>query len=360
VSRNQRVSQQQIARELGVSQPLVSLVLNGRRKGVDSASYQRIWNRAIELGYRPKGMIPTGDQDSTAGPLNVGFILRSGLKLYTQSNFFSHIQHGLHEQLTSHGINTVFLGSEEVLDEREFSASARPGVPLLGLVIMGEVQVPFLQALRPVHRRIVAVSASYPGLCHSVTSNEERSLEILVRHLRDLGHRRFAWIGGNAGMGRNLARFKAFEDSVQLCGLEARPEHSINLDDADRLGGRQAAQLLLDRRGRPDFPTAWVCYNGLMARGAINYLLQKQISVPEQISVVAVDATRVCVEDAPHISSAGANPERMGAVAGELILNSTGAEDEVFTDVTLPSHLAARNTSGPVAVNGHALNGYSE
>jgi DNA-binding LacI/PurR family transcriptional regulator len=34
----------------------------------------------------------------------------------------------------------------------------------------------------------VAVSASYPGFCHSVLSNEVQAVELLVEHLLSLGH----------------------------------------------------------------------------------------------------------------------------------------------------------------------------
>jgi len=41
-----------------------------------------------------------------------------------------------------------------------------------------------------------------------------------------------------------------------------------------------------------------------MARGVINCLMQKRMARAEDISVVAVDATRVCVEEHPQITGA--------------------------------------------------------
>ena len=51
-----KVSQTQLAKELGISQALVSLVLNGRRQGISPDSYDRIWAHAVKRGYSPKGM----------------------------------------------------------------------------------------------------------------------------------------------------------------------------------------------------------------------------------------------------------------------------------------------------------------
>ena len=43
---------QRIARDLDVSQALVSMVLNGKRQNINPDSYQRIWDHALKIGYR--------------------------------------------------------------------------------------------------------------------------------------------------------------------------------------------------------------------------------------------------------------------------------------------------------------------
>jgi DNA-binding LacI/PurR family transcriptional regulator len=82
-----------------------------------------------------------------------------------------------------------------------------------------------------------------------------------------------------------------------------------------------------------------------MARGVINCLMQSGWHVPEEISVVAVDATRVCVEENPKITGAHADPEKIGVTAAELLLKRADTEDESLMDVLLPSHLTVRETS---------------
>jgi len=72
------ISQQGIARDLGISQALVSLVLNGKRENISEDSYRRIWEHAVKIGYRPKGMQPQGGHLTAT---NVGIILRAGLRL---------------------------------------------------------------------------------------------------------------------------------------------------------------------------------------------------------------------------------------------------------------------------------------
>lgn len=340
-----KVSQQSIARALGVSQTLVSLVLNGKRENVSAESYERIWNYALKMGYRPKGMQPGVNHLSTR---NVGFILRAGVRLHTQSNYFSHVQHGLHAALLEQGYHSVFLGSEDDLGVRAVPEMLKQH-PLFGVAIFGQVGERFLRAIRSVQSNIVAISISYPGLCHSVMPHESQSLELLVHHLRELGHRRFAWLGGDKGLDYNLRRRRALEASLARVGLELAPRFCVDVETGDRLAGWKAAELLLKRVTRGPQPTAWVCANGLLARGVINRLMQSGWRVPEQISVVAVDATRVCVEEHPQITGAHSDPEQMGRTAAELLLRRRQPGNETLMDVILPAHLTVRETSGPAA-----------
>ena len=112
-SKPKRISQTQIAKELGFSQALVSMALNGRKKGISETTYKTIWDYALENGYSPRGMnIETAKK--TVSATTVGYILRSPLKLANKSNFFNHIHQGLYDYLDTQDINTVFLGSEDI------------------------------------------------------------------------------------------------------------------------------------------------------------------------------------------------------------------------------------------------------
>ena len=337
-----KISQQRIAKDLGLSQALVSMVLNGRTEGISADSQRRIWDHAVALGYQPKGMLtPSGG--APAKPIHVGFILRGDLGPHKQSNYFSLIQNGLHEVLQEKGISTVFLGTENQLNAVTLRTTLASQKAMLGVVIMGEVAPAFLKAVKQVCPRVVAASISYPGLCHSVQSNENQSLDLLVEHLVGLGHRRLGWIGGNRALVRHADRYRAFRAALAAHGLEFDENWVLLQDGADRLEGGQAAEQFLAKSGPR--PTAVVCFSAPMARGAINLWKARGLKIPEDLSVVAVDSTRVCTEESPLITGASANPEAMGRKVAELLLSASNDTDEVFMDVCLPSRLTVRETS---------------
>ena len=343
--RPRKVSQTQLANELGISQALVSLVLNGRRQGINPETYDRIWAHAVKRGYHPKGMhLPAAP---TAQPRQVGFILRAPLRLSTPSVYFGHVEQGMHTALAARGFTTVFLGSEDTIDRTRLRQYFQPGHLFLGLVLLGEVTRPFLNELRQVERRIVAVSARYPGLSHSVLGNEPQALDALVRHLHELGHRRIGWLGGNIGLGRHEARFSALKAAMKALDLNLDPRYCPALQQADRAEGVEAAHAVMAFRRRKDFPTAFVCYNTLMAQGARLAFEREGLKVPADVSLASADGSPAATSEKPRVTAAGTSPAKLGEAAAQLILGSTGGDDESFTDLMLSAQLFVGDTTGP-------------
>lgn len=346
--KKKKISQQQIAKDLGVSQTLVSMVLNGRKSGISKDSVKRIWEYAQANGYTPKGMqIDLSSGADASNIQTVGYILRSPLSLPTKSNFFSHVHQGMHEELSQNGVKTLFFGAEDDLSDEDYSKIAQSKGFLRGIVVLGQVASSVIQAISKSNTPVVCISARYSGLCHSVLPNEAQAGEKLVEHLYDQGHRRFGWIGGNKSMMRHTERHNAFTVNLQIRDLSCAPKDAVTLEDADRQAGFDAAESILANR-KKGRPTALVCYNGVMARGATDYLLQNRIEVGKDISVVAFDYTRACEDSRPKITCCGSSPEEMGATAARLIIESSESTSGAYSELTLPTKFRDRESSGPV------------
>lgn len=340
-----KISQTQLAKELGVSQALVSLALNGRSVGINPDTYKRIWDHAISLGYLPKGMRVESTPDSSRAR-QIGYILRAPLRLYIPSTYFGHVQHGLHQELESHGHRLIFLGAEDELTPEKLRQFFHPSNHLAGVVVLGEVAQPFMAELCKLTRRVVAVSARYHGLCHSVLGNEPEALTEIVRHLFNLGHQRIGWLGGNASIGRHDARLAALKAALQPLRLTLDPRYTTVLNQADRAEGAEAIHSLLPFARRKDFPTAFVAYNTGMAAGAAMALQREGWKVPGDISLASADVSRLSVEGILRITGAGTSPDKLGEAAARLVMG-VGVPAEGYTDLVLPAPLVVGHSTGP-------------
>lgn len=338
------ISQTKIARDLGYSQSLVSRVLNGQHAFIPDDTVKAIWDYAREHGYRPRGINLDMLVAETVATQMVGLVLRSPLRLVTESQVFQHAHQGMHDYLSRRNIRTVYFGAEDELDAGELVKTVERQKLVRGLVLMGEVQLPFATALSACSKPVVIVSARHPGVCHSVVSNLNQAAALLVEHLCKLGHQRFGWIGRRHHLERVPGRKDALMQSLKIRGLKIAESCQFDMPEADRHNGFMACKELFTRQRR-NVPTALVCHNAMMARGAVNHLFQRGLHVPRDVSVVAFDMTQVCVEEPPHITSAAASPEALGARAAQLIVERSEKPDGSLCEVSVPSELIVRETT---------------
>ncbi len=336
-----------IARELGVSQALVSLTLNGQRERISPDTYKRIWDYAIQAGYRPKG-IKIEDSPAESRTRQIAVILRAGVQVHTQGSYFSHVMQGLNSAALDSGFTTAVLGSEHSLNDAKLTQFFGPGHAIKGVILMGQVEEDFLHMLRRHTRRIVAVSARHAGLCHSIIGNEHEALTSIVDHLADLGHQRIGWLGGNVGLLRHETRLVGLKNALQAKGLSLDPRYTVLRHEGDRAEGNEAMLSVVNLARRKDFPTAFVTYNISMAIGAIRALQHAGKHVPADCSMAAADFSGTASAVTPRVTAAGCDPLDLGGRAASMMMNEDiGDGSSVFSDLVLASRLYVGDSTGP-------------
>lgn len=110
-----------------------------------------------------------------------------------------------------------------------------------------------------------------------------------VQYLRDLGHRRIAYLSGLSVSDPTNARYIAFKRAMEANGLPLYPELCMDgtypYETTTQSGYRTMKGKL---ETGVDF-TAVVCLNDLMAIGAMYAICEKGLRIPEDISVIGGD-----------------------------------------------------------------------
>ncbi|MGO1316678.1 MAG: LacI family DNA-binding transcriptional regulator, partial [Cellulomonadaceae bacterium] len=176
----------------------------------------------------------------------------------------------------------------------------------------------------------------------SVAIDDAAEMERAVRHLRTLGHRRIAFIQcfDNEEPGSRTTTRRA-EGYGRAVGEFYDPELQIEVPWTQ--GGGQQAMEVLSQLADP--PTAIVGAWDELALGALAWLKDNHVSVPEQISVLGFD-------DQPVAAFAGlttvAQPvQAQGDQAARITLRLLGGEALSTTTTVLPCRLIVRETTAP-------------
>ncbi|MHB1020920.1 MAG: LacI family DNA-binding transcriptional regulator [Acidobacteriaceae bacterium] len=151
----------------------------------------------------------------------------------------------------------------------------------------------------------------------------ETGYQQAVLHLKELGHRRIAFIGGNEGRHTSQVRLEAFQQALQGAGLHFDPKLT-RAGDYRVEGGDAAMRSLLATSNRP---TAVLTANDLTAFGVLRALYAYGLSAPTQMSVVGFDGLMLSDAIQPALTTVAVSRR-------ELVESCLKALDKLKMDVS--------------------------
>ncbi len=142
-------------------------------------------------------------------------------------------------------------------------------------------------------------SAVLDDEAHMVASNDRDAVADAVRHLIAQGHRRIGFIAGPPGFRSAEERQKGFEAALAEAGITI-PRAMLADGNYTFDSGRAAADRLLDASQRP---TAIFASNDEMAAGVLHAARQRELRVPDQLSIVGFDDTAIAAHIWPPLTT---------------------------------------------------------
>jgi LacI family transcriptional regulator len=267
-----------IAEELGVSVVTVSKVLRNH-SDIGEETRARVLRRVKELNYHPN---LAARSLVTGRSFLIGLVVPDLLH-----SFFAEVAKSLSQALMKKGYYLIIVSSEEDprLEEQEIdhllgrrldaliiaSASANGGT-LRHIESQG---IPYIL----IDRECSGLQTNFIGI------DDEKAGVLATTHLIEIGCKRIAHIRGPENS-PGIGRLRGYQKTLDAHGITGLPEHIVSEQTVDvnaRSRGRDAMAQLLRTKQRPD---GVFCYNDPLAIGAIDYILDAGLRVPEDIAVI--------------------------------------------------------------------------
>jgi DNA-binding LacI/PurR family transcriptional regulator len=340
------VNLRMLAEHLELSQTTVSLVLNNSpsAKSIPPETRQRVMEAAQRLNYRPNYFARSLRQSRS---MSVG-VLAPDLS----EGYFTSVMSGVVEQLTAAHyfyFTACHDWKKELIEQypRMLVERAVDGFLLLNTPAEDiEVPVP-----------VVAISA------HSAVENvtniildHHAAVELAVKHLFELGHRKIAFMRGPRAIPDSEYRWAGILEVAREIGLKIDPAHVIRIDTAGwsmKAGihpmapeiGYKPMKALLEKSH--DF-TAIFCFNDISAIGAIRALKDAGCSVPGDVSVVGFDDIQSAAYYTPSLTTVRQPLMEMGRRGAEVLLDRiANREKEYPSEIVMAPDLIVRESTGP-------------
>ncbi len=178
----------------------------------------------------------------------------------------------------------------------------------------------------------------------SVSLDDAAGARLATRHLIDLGHSRIGMISGLRTSGTARRREEGFRETLHAAGLRQNADWTRKLGYAPEEGRRALTEIMsMSRR-----PTAVLVANINAAFGVLGAAAELGISVPGELSVIAIHEDWVAGYTSPPLTTVRMPLYEMGRQSVRVLMDVLNDKDPVELVVTEPApELVLRSTTAP-------------
>ncbi len=331
------VTVRDVAIRAGVSTSTVSHVLN-RTRFVSDELRERVLAAMRELDYEPNAAarMLTLKRSNTIG------LIVSDIR----NPFFASVARGVEDVAQEHGYTVVLCNSDEDVAKETICLKALKTGQVDGVLLASAGPAhPYLTRLIHASFPVVLVDRELPDLAvPAVLLDNEGAAYNAVRHLIARGHARIGMVGGRPSISTTTERIDGYQRALREVGLEVDSRLLISGESTSE-GGARATNTLLDVEPPP---TAIFSGNNLMSIGALQAIVSRGLSVPDDIALVGFDDFPFPWSDAfrPHLTTVAQPTYELGRRAAEILVQLLrGSSSEPAQRVVLDGKLVIRESS---------------
>ena len=306
-----------VAQAAGVSTATVSRVLN---KGKVSDFTKDTVETAIEeLGYR---------RNTVARSLVMGKSGVIGVLIPDVTGaLYAQMARGIEDVLNKHNLHYILVSGDRNIEQEQSALELLLERQIDALILIGsDLDEATLSRLLKNVYVTVFIQRESPDTSSStklsVGIDNYKAAQDATNYLIQRGHKHIAHITAKRQDGKT--RLKAFQETLQNAGLENT--HIADGKGTEEGGYEAMHSLLTDAENTR--PTAVFCANDRIAAGAYKAIKDNQLSIPDDISIIAFDDLPWAPYLDPPLTTVRQPAQTMGEAAAFKILDALGELDD--------------------------------
>ena len=300
-----------VARECGVSQATVSLVLNGvAGVRVADQTRSRIIKAAERLEYRRSPRVRADPRDPTA----IGLIIDELMA----SPFAAPLMEGAREAAWEYQCVVEMISTRNDAPMEQAAVQSLMSRPIAGIIyatlFTREVKPPAIAADTPV---VLLNCYDAQGAYSSTVPDDRAAASALTRAMINAGHRRIAHMAGESFLDAGRDREAGYRDALAEAGIPFDAQLVTNLGSTVS-AAYNGTGALLDLQ---DSPTAIFCFNDRMALAVNEAARDRGLHVPHDLSIAGFDNDPFVTAFLPSLTTAVLPHEAMARWAVQHIFD---------------------------------------
>ncbi len=308
----------QIADHLGVSTTTVSNVIHGHLEKMSPEVAQRIRKTLEEYSYVPNmsgRMLAKGDSEIIGVITNYP---NREEKFALQDPFVSEMVAALENGIRSRGYYTLLHAAQNAAEIHRISQTWNA----VGLIVLGLQANQCRELMRVTKKPIIFIDCYFDEgeQYNNVGLDDKTDMKDMTKYLLRLGHRRILYIGDQPELwGVDARRLDGHMQALREAGIPWNEDHYFCLSK-DRKRRHDDYEKLLNRINNK-MDTAFMFISDYYAVEAIDFLLDHDVRIPDQISVTGFDDNILSRVIRPRLTTVHQNVSRKAEAAVRMLFD---------------------------------------
>lgn len=172
----------------------------------------------------------------------------------------------------------------------------------------------------------------------SVSCKTETYFDEIVSYLKNLGHKRIAFVGERL----TVTKLESFRRSMAKFGLDCNEDDIYTISERfERIGYAAAEEML-----KKELPTAVVCAYDEIALAMIHSFKDHGIAVPDEISVAGINDIPSAAYSQLPLTTVRTFQEDQGEIVVKLLYDKIFGKSQIVQHITVDSELVIRKSTG--------------
>ncbi len=326
-----------VAALAGISYTTVSHVLNKTRP-VSEEVRLKVEAAIAALDYVPSAVARSLKAKTTA---TIGLLVPNSLNPY-----FAELARGIEDYCERNNYCVILCNSDDNPDKQRSYLRVLLEKRVDGLIVASTGgDESFAAGLSAVRTPMVIVDRGVVGLeTDMVRIDHEEGAYLATRHLLGLGHRAIAFIGGPDNTSVAQLRLAGHLRALRQAKIKV-PAKWLLSSDFTSTGGYQAAARLLDS----ERPSAIFAGNDLLGIGVLRAAAERNIRVPDELSVIGFDDIQMSRYVYPALTTVGQSILHLGETAAELLLRRIATPHVPIDQRIVVPSIVLRESTAPLS-----------
>ena len=307
------VSMKDIASKCGVSIATVSKALNNHND-IGKGTKATIKAVAKEMGYFPNAQARALKTNRT---YNIGVLFVDEASSGLTHDYFANVLDSFKRTVEECGYDITFInnnikGRSQVTYLEHCRYRGFDGVVIACINFYDSQVSELIQSNIPV----VTIDHSFHNRI-AIISDNVQGMKDLVHYVYEQGHRKLAYIHG-ADSSVTQKRLSSFYKTAEELGLEIPDEYVREVPYRNTEVAGIVTKELLDLKIPPTcilYPDDFSCFGG------INVIKERNLRIPEDISVAGYDGIRIGRHIEPQLTTLRQNTQKLGWAAGKKLID---------------------------------------